>query len=60
MKTETPKFKIYEMQQSSKRKVYSNTSLCQEIRNFSINNTISHLKELEKEQTKPTISKGKL
>ena len=44
---------------SSKREVYSNTSLPQEIRNIP-NNLISHLKELDKEeQTKPAISTWK-
>ena len=44
---------------SSKRKVYSNTSLSQETRKIS-NNLTLHLKELEKEeQTKPKISRRK-
>ena len=39
---------------SSKREVYSNTSLPQETRKFQLNNLTIHLKELEKEeQTKP-------
>ena len=45
---------------SSKRDVYSNTSLPQESRKISINNLTLHLKELEKEkQTKPKVSRRK-
>ena len=44
---------------SSKREVYSNTSLSQETRKIS-NNPILHLKELKKEeQTKPKVSRRK-
>ena len=44
---------------SSKREVYSNTSLPQEIRKIS-NNLTLHLKEQEKEeQTKPKFSRRK-
>ena len=43
---------------SSKREVYSYTSLPQETRKVSIN-LILHLKELEKEQTKPKVSRRK-
>ena len=44
---------------SSKREVYSNTSLPQETRNIS-NNLTLHLKELQKEeQTKPKVSRRK-
>ena len=43
---------------SSKREVYSNTSLPQETRKIS-NNLNLHLKELEKEQTKPKVSRRK-
>ena len=45
---------------SSKREVYSYTSLPQETRKFSKNNLTLHLKELEKEeQTKPKVSRMK-
>ena len=45
---------------SSKREVYSYTSLHQETRKISINNLTLHLKELEKEeQTKPKVSRRK-
>ena len=44
---------------SSKRKVYSNTTLPQEEEKYQINNLTSHLKELKKEQRKPKISKRK-
>ena len=45
---------------SSKREVYSNTSLPQETRKSQINNLTLHLKELEKEeQTKPKVSRRK-
>ena len=45
---------------SSKREVYSNTILPQEIRKSQINNLTLHLKELEKEeQTKPKVSRRK-
>ena len=43
---------------SSKRKVYSNTSLPQETRQIS-NNLTLHLKQLEKEKTKPKASRRK-
>ena len=42
---------------SSKRDVYTNTRLPQEIRKAHTSNLTLQLKELEKEQTKPTISK---
>ena len=46
---------------SSKREVYSYTSLPQETRKISKNNLNLHLKELEKEeQTKPKVSRWKL
>ena len=46
-------------QSSSKREVYSNTSLPKETRKIS-NNLVLHLKELEKEeQTKPKVSRRK-
>ena len=44
---------------SSKREVYSKTSLPQETRKISNNNLTLHLKELEKEQTKPKVSTRK-
>ena len=45
---------------SSKREVYSYTSLRQETRKTQINNLTLHLKELEKEeQTKPKVSRRK-
>ena len=45
---------------SSKREVYSNTSLPQETRKISNNNLTLHLKELEKgEQTEPKVSRRK-
>ena len=44
---------------SAKREVYSNTSLPQETGNSQINNLILHLKELEKEQIKPKVSRRK-
>ena len=44
---------------SSKREVYSYTSLPQETRKSQINNLTLHLKELEKEQTKPKVSRRK-
>ena len=43
---------------SSKREVYRNTSLPQETRKISKNLTL-HLTELEKEQTKPKLSRRK-
>ena len=43
---------------SSKKQVYSNTSLPQETRKIS-NNLTLHLKEVEKEQTKPKVSRRK-
>ena len=44
---------------NSKREVYSDTSLPQEIRKIS-NNLTLHLKQLEKEeQTKPKVSRSK-
>ena len=43
---------------SSKREVYSNTGLPQETRKIS-NHLILHLKELEKEKTKPKTSRRK-
>ena len=43
---------------SSKREVYSNTSLPQETRKIS-NNLTLHLKQLDKEQTKPKVSRRK-
>ena len=43
---------------SSKREVYSNTILPQETRKIS-NNLTLHLKQLEKEQTKPKVSRRK-
>ena len=43
---------------SYKREVYSNTSLPQETRKIS-NNLNLDLKELEKEQTKPKVSRRK-
>jgi len=43
---------------SSKRKVYSNTSLPQETRKIS-NNLNVHLGQLEKEQTKPKVCRRK-
>ena len=59
-KMETQHSKIYGCSKSnSKREVYSNTGLPQEIRKTS-NNLTSHLKELEKEeQIKPKVSKRK-
>ena len=45
---------------SSKREVYSNTILPQEIRKSQINHLILHPKHLEKEeQAKPKLVKGK-
>ena len=45
---------------SSKREVYSNTSLPQKQEKSHINNLTLHLKELEKEeQTKPKVSRRK-
>ena len=45
---------------SSKREVYSNTSLSQETRKSQVNNLTLHLNELEKEeQTKPKVSRRK-
>ena len=45
---------------SSKREVYSYTSLPQETRKTQINNLTLHLKELEEEeQTKPKVSRRK-
>ena len=44
---------------SSKREVYSNTSLPQETRKISNKQSTLHLKELEKEQTKPKVSRRK-
>ena len=43
---------------SSKRDVYSNTSLSQETRKIS-NNLTLHLEQLEKEQTRPKVSRRK-
>ena len=43
---------------SSKREVYSNTSLPQETRKIS-NNLILYLKQLEKEQINPKVSRRK-
>ena len=42
---------------STERKVYSDTSLPQETRKISNNNLILHLKHLQKEQTKPKVSR---
>lgn len=42
----------------SKREVYSNTGLPQDARKIS-NNLTLHVKELEKEQTKPKINRRK-
>ena len=42
---------------SSKREVYRDTSLSQE--KSQTNNLTLHLKQLEKEQTKPIVSRGK-
>ena len=44
---------------SSKREVYSYTSLPQETRKTQVNNLTLHIKELEKEQTKPKVSRRK-
>ena len=44
---------------NSKREIYSNTSLTQEIRKISINNLALHLKHLEKEQIKPKVNRRK-
>ena len=44
---------------SSNREVYSNTILPQETKKSQINNLTLHLKELEKEQTKPEVSRRK-
>ena len=45
---------------SSKREVYSYTSLPQETRKSQVNNLTLHVKELEKEgQTKPKVSRRK-
>ena len=47
-------------QSSSKKEVYSDTSLPQKTRKISINNLNLHLKQLEKEeQTKPKVSRRK-
>ena len=47
-------------QKHSKKEVYSNTSLPQEMRKISHNNLNLHLKQLEKqEQTKPKVSRRK-
>ena len=47
-------------QSSSKREVYSNTSLPEEIRQISNKQPTLHLKDLEKEeQTKPNVSRRK-
>ena len=43
---------------TSKKEVYSDTSLPQETRKIS-NNLTLHLKELEKEQTKPKVTRRK-
>ena len=59
MTMRTQPYKIYGMQQnSSKREVHSDMGLPQEIRKIS-NNLTYHLKELEKEQTKPKVSRRK-
>ena len=42
-----------------KREVYSNTILPQETRNISNKNLPLHLKQLEKEQRKPNVSRRK-
>ena len=45
---------------SSKREVYSNTSLPQEIRKSSINELTLHVKQLKrKEQTRPKVNRRK-
>ena len=44
---------------NSKREVYSDTTLPQEIRKSSINSLTSHLKQLEKEKTKLKVSRSK-
>ena len=44
---------------SSKRAVYSNTSLPQETRKSSNKQLTLHLKQLEREQTRPKLSRRK-
>ena len=44
---------------NSKREVYSDTTLPQEIRKSSINSLTLHLKQLEKEKTKLKVSRSK-
>ena len=43
----------------SKREVYSNTSPPQETRKAQINKLTLHLKQLEREQTRPNVSRRK-
>ena len=60
MKMKTQPYKIYGMQQnSSKRKVDSNIGLPQKLKKSQINKITCHLKDLEKELTRPKLSKRK-
>ena len=40
-----------------KREIHNITGLCQKTRKAQINDLTSHLKDLEKEQTKPQVSR---